>query len=85
MLFEGAVTDLQAVPSAFVPVMKTVISGVEVDLLFARVNLPQVGPLSEAATNRRLVTSSTLKRTRYCVVSTMRPRAPSTVSCIPLM
>jgi len=35
--------DIQAVPTAFVPVMKTVISGVEVDLLFARVNLPQVG------------------------------------------
>lgn len=33
----------QAVPSAFVPVMKTVISGVEVDLLFARVNLPEAG------------------------------------------
>jgi len=26
-----------------VPVMKTVISGVEVDLLFARVNLPEAG------------------------------------------
>jgi poly(A) polymerase Pap1 len=35
--------NLQAVPSAFVPVMKTVISGVEVDLLFARVNLPEAG------------------------------------------
>ena len=33
----------QAVESAFVPVMKTVISGVEVDLLFARVNLPEAG------------------------------------------
>ena len=29
--------------SAFVPVMKTVISGVEVDLLFARVNLAEAG------------------------------------------
>lgn len=35
----------QAVESAFVPVMKTVISGVEVDLLFARVNLPEAGDL----------------------------------------
>ena len=34
---------LQAVESAFVPVMKCVISGVEVDLLFARVNLPEAG------------------------------------------
>ena len=33
----------QAVESAFVPVMKTVISGVEVDLLFARVNLAETG------------------------------------------
>lgn len=33
----------QAVESAFVPIMKTVISGVEVDLLFARVNLPEAG------------------------------------------
>lgn len=39
---------LQAVPSAFVPVMKTVISGVEVDLLFARVNFPQVGTSSHS-------------------------------------
>jgi len=37
--------DGQAVESAFVPVMKTVISGVEVDLLFARVNLPEAGDL----------------------------------------
>ena len=35
--------DGQAVESAFVPIMKTVISGVEVDLLFARVNLPEAG------------------------------------------
>lgn len=33
----------QAVESAFVPVIKTVISGVEVDLLFARVNHPEAG------------------------------------------
>lgn len=33
----------KAVESAFVPVMKTVISGVEVDLLFARVNLAEAG------------------------------------------
>nr|XP_019013940.1 poly(A) polymerase [Kwoniella pini CBS 10737]OCF52721.1 poly(A) polymerase [Kwoniella pini CBS 10737] len=38
-----AVTEISAVPSAFVPVMKTVISGVEVDLLFARVNLAEAG------------------------------------------
>ncbi|ORY26955.1 Poly(A) polymerase central domain-domain-containing protein [Naematelia encephala] len=38
-----AVTEISAVESAFVPVMKTVISGVEVDLLFARVNLPEAG------------------------------------------
>ncbi|KAL7420428.1 polynucleotide adenylyltransferase [Cryptotrichosporon argae] len=38
-----AVTEISAVPSAFVPIMKTVISGVEVDLLFARVNLPEAG------------------------------------------
>ncbi|BEJ14520.1 hypothetical protein CspHIS471_0402870 [Cutaneotrichosporon sp. HIS471] len=38
-----AVTEISAVSSAFVPVMKTVISGVEVDLLFARVNLPEAG------------------------------------------
>ncbi|TXT12394.1 uncharacterized protein COLE_02804 [Cutaneotrichosporon oleaginosum] len=38
-----AVTEISAVPTAFVPVMKTVISGVEVDLLFARVNLPEAG------------------------------------------
>lgn len=37
-----AVTEISAVPSAFVPVMKTTISGVEVDLLFARVNQPEV-------------------------------------------
>ncbi|KIR69207.1 poly(A) polymerase [Cryptococcus bacillisporus CA1873] len=40
-----AVTEISAVESAFVPVMKTVISGVEVDLLFARVNLPEAGDL----------------------------------------
>lgn len=38
-----AVTEISAVESAFVPVMKTVISGVEVDLLFARVNLAEAG------------------------------------------
>ncbi|WVN87609.1 uncharacterized protein L203_102792 [Cryptococcus depauperatus CBS 7841] len=37
------VTEITAVTGAFVPVMKTVISGVEVDLLFARVNLPEAG------------------------------------------
>lgn len=42
-LFSLGCTDDQAVESAFVPVMKTVISGVEVDLLFARVNLPEAG------------------------------------------
>ena len=36
-----AVTEISAVENAFVPVMKTVISGVEVDLLFARVNLAE--------------------------------------------
>ncbi|WVN87612.1 uncharacterized protein L203_102795 [Cryptococcus depauperatus CBS 7841] len=38
-----AVTEISAVTSAFVPIMKTVISGVEMDLLFARVNLPEAG------------------------------------------
>ncbi|RSH78028.1 polynucleotide adenylyltransferase [Apiotrichum porosum] len=38
-----AVTQISAVESAFVPVIKTVISGVEVDLLFARVNHPEAG------------------------------------------
>lgn len=36
------VTELSAVPNAFVPIMKAVISGVEVDFLFARVNLTTV-------------------------------------------
>lgn len=39
------VTELSAVPTAFVPIMKAVISGVEVDFLFARVNLTTVGLL----------------------------------------
>jgi poly(A) polymerase Pap1 len=38
-----APADGQAVESAFVPIMKTVISGVEVDLLFARINQPEAG------------------------------------------
>lgn len=33
----------QAVESAFVPIMKTVISGVEVDLLFGRINQSEAG------------------------------------------
>ncbi|KAK4685893.1 poly(A) polymerase, partial [Tremellales sp. Uapishka_1] len=41
-----AVTEISAVPSAFVPIIKTVISGVEVDLLFARVNLPEVSAVN---------------------------------------
>lgn len=40
---QGVELISQAVETAFVPIMKTVISGVEVDLLFGRINQTEAG------------------------------------------
>ena len=50
----GSITELTPVPDAFVPIIKFEYSGIAIDLIFARLALPQV-PLSLSLKDKALL------------------------------
>ena len=42
LTYQSEVTDLRAIEEAYVPVLKMRYSGIEIDMTFARLNMPEI-------------------------------------------